>query len=117
MSDKRENNNQSKMLYVDMGIRLRQERLKLDYTQEQMAELLEISTAYYGKIERGVHGLSLTKLLTINQKLNIDITYLITGEEKSNHPIEFYLNKCPKKKRYDLEQIIRYALNLAANED
>ena len=34
-----------------------------------MAEILEISTTYYGKVERGVHGLSLAKLVIINQKL------------------------------------------------
>lgn len=69
----------TKQLYIDMGSRLRQERVRLNYTQEQIAEVLNMSTAYYGKIERGVHGLSLQKLLLINQKLKIDITYLITG--------------------------------------
>lgn len=65
----------TKQLYIDMGSRLRQERVRLNYTQEQIAEVLNMSTAYYGKIERGVHGLSLQKLLLINQKLKIDITY------------------------------------------
>lgn len=110
------NSNISKQLYIDMGLRLRQERIRLNYTQEHIAEILNMSTAYYGKIERGVHGLSLQKLLLINQKLNIDITYLVTGQEKTDFPFEYYLNKCPKDKRYDLEQILRYALNLATNE-
>lgn len=57
----------TKQLYIDMGSRLRQERVRLNYTQEQIAEVLNMSTAYYGKIERGVHGLSLQKLLLINQ--------------------------------------------------
>lgn len=114
--DTNEKSNASKQLYIDMGLRLRQERLRLNYTQEQIAEILNISTAYYGKIERGVHGLSLQKLLLINQKLDIDITYLITGQEKTDFPFEYYLNKCPKDKRYDLEQILRYALNLAISE-
>lgn len=56
----------TKQLYIDMGSRLRQERVRLNYTQEQIAEVLNMSTAYYGKIERGVHGLSLQKLLLIN---------------------------------------------------
>lgn len=99
-----------------MGLRLRQERMRLNYTQEHMAEILNMSTAYYGKIERGVYGLSLQKLSLINQKLNIDITYLVTGQEKTDFPFEYYLNKCPQNKRYDLEQILRYALNLATNE-
>ena len=111
LRESKENSNTSKQLYIDMGLRLRQERMRMNYTQEQVAEILNMSTAYYGKIERGVHGLSLQKLLLINQKLNVDITYVIT-----DFPFEYYLNKCPKDKRYDLEQILRYALNLATNE-
>lgn len=116
LRESKENSNTSKQLYIDMGLRLRQERMRMNYTQEQVAEILNMSTAYYGKIERGVHGLSLQKLLLINQKLNVDITYLITWQEKTDFPFEYYLNKCPKDKRYDLEQILRYALNLATNE-
>lgn len=116
LRESKENSNTSKQLYIDMGLRLRQERMRMNYTQEQVAEILNMSTAYYGKIERGVHELSLQKLLLINQKLNVDITYLITGQEKTDFPFEYYLNKCPKDKRYDLEQILRYALNLATNE-
>lgn len=116
LRESKENSNTSKQLYIDMGLRLRQERMRMNYTQEQVAEILNMSTAYYGKIERGVHGLSLQKLLLINQKLNVDITYLITGQEKTDFPFEYYLNKWPKDKRYDLEQILRYALNLATNE-
>lgn len=37
------------MLYVEIGKRLRIAHIELNYTQEQMAEILGISTAYYGK--------------------------------------------------------------------
>ena len=44
--------------------------IDLNYTQEQMAEILEISSAYYGKVERGIHGLSLKKLMHQQWNLN-----------------------------------------------
>lgn len=69
-------------LYVEMGKRLRISRNQLDYTQEQVADILGMSTAYYGKVERGVHGLSLAKLVIVNEKLDIDINYLLTGIKK-----------------------------------
>lgn len=100
-------------LYVDMGKRLRISRNQLDYTQEQMADVLGMSTAYYGKVERGVHGLSLAKLVIINEKLDIDINYLLTGIKKSNFSLDKVLNDCPREKRYDMEQLIRYAISLA----
>ena len=45
------------------------------------------------------------------QELGIDITYLLTGQEERNN-ISNYIERCPKEKRYDFEQLIKYALNL-----
>lgn len=104
-------------LYVEMGKRLRISRNQLDYTQEQMADILGMSTAYYGKVERGVHGLSLAKLVIVNEKLDIDINYLLTGIKKSNFSLDKVLNECPREKRYDMEQLIRYAVILAGKSD
>lgn len=35
----------TKQLYIDMGSRLRQERVRLNYTQEQIAEVLNMVSA------------------------------------------------------------------------
>lgn len=60
-------NSSDKVLYQAMGKRLRNIRILHEYTQEQMADILEIGTAYYGKVERGYHGLSLEKLFLLNK--------------------------------------------------
>ena len=99
-------------LYVEMGKRLRIYRIELNYTQEQMSEILEMSSAYYGKVERGVHGLSLENLVLVNRKLDVDINYLLTGNRRSEVSLEKIIDECPKSKRYDMEQLIKYAGNL-----
>lgn len=99
-------------LYVEMGKRLRIYRIELNYTQEQMSEILEMSSAYYGKVERGVHGLSLEKLVLVNKKLDVDINYLLTGIRRSEVSLEKIIDECPKSKRYDMEQLIKHAGNL-----
>lgn len=99
-------------LYIEMGNRLRKFRKEMEYTQEQMAEILGISSAYYGKIERGVNSLSIKRLLILHERLGIDITYLITGKEKSALVIDQIIRECPAGKRYDLEQLIKHAINL-----
>lgn len=104
-------------LYIEMGKRLRMSRNQLDYTQEQMADILGMSTAYYGKVERGVHGLSLAKLVIVNEKLDIDVNYLLTGIKKSDFSLDKVLNECPREKRYDMEQLIKYAVSLAGKSD
>lgn len=103
---------ESKELYKKIGTRLLMVRRELHYTQEQMAEILGVSAGFYGMIERGEKAPSIEKLITIYEVLGTDITYLLTGEEKGEQ-ISNYIEKCPKDKRYDFEQLIKYALNIA----
>ena len=67
----------TKELYANIGKRLKQIRLNKGYTQEEFSEIIEISPAYYGKIERGCHGLSLEKLIMLHEKLDIDLSQLL----------------------------------------
>lgn len=99
-------------LYKEMGERLREYRKKLNYTQEQTAELLDMSLTYYGKIERGINGLSIEKLLLAHEKLGVDISYLLTGEKKTEMTFDGLLQDCPREKRYEMEQLIKYAMSL-----
>jgi len=99
-------------LYKNIGSRLLIRRKELHYTQEQMAELLGVSTGFYGMIERGEKAPSIEKLVLIYEKLGTDITYLLTGDQKEGQ-IESYIEGCPKEKQYAFEQLLKYALNLA----
>lgn len=103
-------------LYLEIGQRLLLRRKELNLTQEKVAELLKMSSAYYGKIERGEKGPSLEKLLLINQKLDVDLNYLLTGQIKKAIFEDPILSKCPSNKRYDFEQLLEHALNLAIDE-
>lgn len=109
--------NKNNPLYVEMGKRLRILRMELNYTQDQMSEILEMSCAYYGKVERGIHGLSLEKLVLVNKKLDMDINYLLTGNRRGQVALEKVIDECPKNKRYDMEQLIKYAINLAKESE
>ena len=95
-----------------MGERLREYRNKLHYTQEHTAEILEMSLTYYGKIERGANGLSIEKLILAYQRLGVDPVYLLTGERQPEMTFDGLLRECPREKRYELEQLIKYALQL-----
>ncbi len=99
-------------LYKNIGSRLLAKRKELRYTQEKMAELLGVSTGFYGMLERGEKAPSIEKLVTIYERLGTDITYLLTGDGNDRR-YEGYIDMCPEEKRYDFEQLIKYALNLA----
>lgn len=109
---KKKKQNKERALYKDIGNRLLIKRRELHYTQEQMAELLGVSTGFYGMIERGEKAPSIEKLVMIYEVLGTDITYLLTGNDKDMQAANF-MEQCPQEKRYDFEQLIKYALNLA----
>ena len=65
------------MNYTKLGNRIREERLRLNLTQEKLAESANITTAYLGQIERGERGVRLDKLIVIAQTLGVTIDFLL----------------------------------------
>ena len=59
--------------YTEIGRKIRQARQSHSYSQEQLAELCGISTAFLGHIERGTRAMSLETLISICTVLNISI--------------------------------------------
>lgn len=66
------------MNYKALGRRIREERLKLNLTQEKLAEDIDLSTAYVGQIERGERSLTLDTLTVLVSRLGITIDYLLS---------------------------------------
>lgn len=60
-----------------LGKRIREERKKSNLTQEQLAELINVSTTYVGFIERGERSITLDKLVSIATALGISVDYLL----------------------------------------
>ena len=65
--------------YGLLGKRIKAVRKKMNITQEQLAEYLEVSTQYVSQVERGVTKISLDTLSQIAVFIDIDISTLITG--------------------------------------
>ena len=99
-------------LLKGIGERLRIQRKNMKLTQAQTAELLEMSTNFYGEIERGERRLSLEKILLVQKHLGMDPTFLLTGETQPQVGFYDIIADCPKEKIFDMEQIVRYASNL-----
>lgn len=69
----------SNLLYIEIGKRIKKERLMLNLTQEKFSELLGISPNHLGDVERGIKTLSLSKLHKFSKDFNLSLDYLITG--------------------------------------
>ena len=95
----------------EIGERLRGHRKSLNLTQAQMADLLGMSLNFYGDIERGKCRLSIEKIILLYKKVDLDPTYLLTGDQQ-HISFKDIISDCPKDKVFDMEQIVRYASNL-----
>lgn len=65
------------MNYIDLGRRIREERQKLNLTQEKLSEAINVSTTYIGQIERGERCPTLDTLIKICNSLGVSIDYLL----------------------------------------
>ena len=63
------------MDYRALGKRIREERLRLNLTQEKLAEEVGVSTAYIGQIERGERSLTLDKLIKVENRLGVTVDF------------------------------------------
>jgi transcriptional regulator with XRE-family HTH domain len=66
------------MDYSLLGKRIREERLRLNLTQEKLAEDVNISTAYLGQIERGERSITLDKLIPLVNRLGVTVDFLLS---------------------------------------
>ena len=63
-----------------MGARLYDFRKQNNMTQEQIAELLDISVKHYSELERGLTGISTSGLVSVHDRLGISLDYLLCGD-------------------------------------
>lgn len=99
------------MNYKDLGKRIREERQKLNLTQEQLAEYADISTSYMGQIERGERNVTLETLVRITNKLNVSIDYLlkdsinITSDNSLNQIKQLFADRPTSSKQMAVDVI------------
>lgn len=66
------------MDYKRLGERIREERLRLNLTQAQLAEDIDISDTYMGAIERGERSLTLDTLVRLVNRLGVTVDYMLS---------------------------------------
>ena len=66
------------MDYKRLGKRIREERQRLNLTQAQLAEDIDISDTYMGAIERGERSLTLDTLVRLVNRLGVTVDYMLS---------------------------------------
>ena len=65
------------MDYKKLGGRIREERIKLNLTQNRLAECIDVSDTYIGQIERGERGLTLGTLIRLAGYFGVSVDFLL----------------------------------------
>lgn len=100
--------------YSIMGERLKKARVAKGYTQEQLAEKIDVSVAFLSRVERGKTKLNLNRLNQLCQVLEVSEGNILTGvgSTSSNYLNEEFSNllkNCPPEKLkliYDIAKVI-----------
>lgn len=72
------------MDYIALGTRVKNKRLELNLTQEQLAETVDLSAVYIGQIERGERKMTIDTLVKLANSLNASIEELLKDSTSKN---------------------------------
>lgn len=66
---------------IAIGKRIQNRRKQLGYTQEQLAEMMNVSVQMVSNLERGNKAIRIDNLINISQIMNISTDYILTGKQ------------------------------------
>ncbi len=97
-------------IYVRIGNNIRRYRNTINMTQEQVAEQMNLSGNYYGKVERGIYHISYNIISDLYNELGWDIDYILTGSARKSNPFNDFIYKCPVGQRSEMSNLIIWTL-------
>lgn len=102
------------ILLKDMGKRISERRKDMKLSQEELAELAEVSPQLLSTAERGTKALRPENLLKISTALGVSVDYLLTGEiiDKDLSIISNKLKNASSTQIRSIEKIIDECINL-----
>ncbi len=108
-----EKDNQKK----EIAVRIREIRSNGNLTQEQFAELLDLSLSAYKKLESGVNQISIETLRKMKQQLKVSSDYILFGESKdSDEAWELFLNCSEYEKLLLFFRLMKYYTRMGKRE-
>lgn len=100
--------------YKILGNRLKQARTSKNFTQEQLAEIIDVSVAYISRVETGNVEINLKRLSQICSILDVNMGFILDGTSYNsknylNDDFNSLLKNCPPEKTqliYEIAKVI-----------
>ena len=97
-----------------IGKRIQNRRKQQGYTQEQLAEMMNVSIQMVSNLERGNKAIRIDNLINLSQILDISTDYILTGKETTEDidALTARISKLPPNDRKMIEMLAEYCLAL-----
>lgn len=94
------------MSNVQIGLRIRELRKARNYTREDLANMVDISSKFLYEIETGKKGFSAETLSKLSDALQVSCDYIMLGKEQYNIGKIVYILKMLEPEQIDRMQNI-----------
>lgn len=95
-----------------IGKRIQNRRKQLMFTQEQLAEMMNVSIQMVSNLERGNKAIRIDNLINLSQILNISTDYILTGKETTDdiQLLTERISQLPEKERKMVEMLVDFCI-------
>ena len=102
----------SKIDLNGIGKRIQNRRKQQGYTQEQLAEMMNVSIQMVSNLERGNKAIRIDNLINLSQILNVSTDYILTGKTTADdiRVLTSRISKLAIKERKMIEMLIDYCV-------
>ena len=95
-----------------IGNRIQNHRKQQGYTQEQLAEMMNVSIQMVSNLERGNKAIRIDNLINLSRILNVSTDYILTGRATAddNEALASRIAQLSPKDRKMIEVLIEHCL-------
>ena len=95
-----------------IGKRIQNRRKQLMFTQEQLAEMMNVSIQMVSNLERGNKAIRIDNLINLSQILDISTDFILTGKETTDdiQALTARIAQLPDRDRKVVEMLVEFCL-------
>lgn len=96
-----------------IGKRIQNRRKQQGYTQEQLAEMMNVSIQMISNLERGNKAIRIDNLINLSQILNVSTDYILTGKQTKDDvsAVIAQISSLSERDRKMIELLIDYCVS------
>lgn len=96
-----------------IGKRIQNRRKQLSLTQEQLAEMMNVSIQMVSNLERGNKAIRIDNLINLSRILDVSTDYILTGKETTEdiQVLTSRIAQLPEKERKMLEMLVNFCMD------